>query len=298
MLEMVLDEFINYLATVKNYSRRTLPTYRSTLRLFFAAERLKIPTGITPVITEHYMGKRIEKGMSVNTNASFMVALRAFLIFCNKRGYGAFQLEMFEVPRRVHVKLEYVTPDEVNRMVSVIRRERDRLLLLVLFTSGCRVSEVIQLGVENFNDNKFTVMAKGNKPHVYYFDRSVAERLQVYIQTENITSGAVFCTTTGKPIATPAVTHIVRKAAKLAKISHNVHPHQFRHGFATAALEAGADIRTIQEMLGHEQIQTTMRYAHVTDARMAETHDRFAPKLGSPFALPTPHLAQYLPSFK
>lgn len=283
MIDLVTDEFINYLAVVKNYSKRTLPTYESSLKRYFKEMKIKRPVDVTPESVEKYFAKRIKAGKSVNSNFNIMVALRAFLIFCNRRGYAKAQLEMFEVPKRKRVKTEYVTPEEVNQMVASIKNERDRLILLTLFTSGCRVSELIQLSVESFSGTRFSVIAKGSKPHVYYIDPVIAQRLALYIQIEGITEGQVFRSTTGKPLMAPAIAHIVRKYAKLANISHNVFPHQFRHGFATASLENGVDPRTLQEMMGHDDIHTTMRYMHVTDQRMKESHARFAPKLATPY---------------
>jgi site-specific recombinase XerD len=279
MLDSLIDEFVAYLANVKNYSPRTLPSYRSSLHRFFREAEITDINQITPQKVEKYLEDRKSQGISQNTNATFMNALRALLIFSNKRGYANHQIEMFEVPRRKRTRIEFVTPEEVSAMVDTLKRERDRLMLLVLFTSGCRVSELIQITMENLQGNRFSIMAKGGKPHVYYFDLAVAERLNMYLMMEGITQGPIFTTTTGKPVGTPCITHIVRKAAKDANITHHVHPHQFRHGFATSALEAGADIRTIQEMMGHENIQTTIRYTHVTDNRMKETHNRFAPKV-------------------
>jgi len=282
LLPYVLDSFINYLANVKNYSHRTLPGYRSSLQKFFEAQGIRTPSDITPAVTEDYLARRKLEGIKQNTNATFMNALRAFLIFTNKHGYTTAQLEMFEVPRRELTRIQFVTPDEVNRMVGCLPRERDRLILLTLYTSGARISELIQLSMENWHENSFKVVGKGNRPMVYYFDPTVSDRLRAFCMVQGTTTGPVFRDTTGRPIGQAAVSHMVRKAAKLANISRNVFPHQFRHGFATAALEAGADPRTIQEMLGHTQIQTTMRYMHVTDQRKRETHNKYAPKVTDP----------------
>lgn len=279
---MVLDEFIVYLANVKNYSERTLPTYRSNLLQFFDKSKIDIVTKITPAKAERFIADRKAAGISQNTNATFMNSLRAFITFCNKRGYLRVDLELFEMPKRNRTRIEMVTGEEVNRMVEACSRLRDKLILLMLYTSGVRVSELVQASVENVDGNRFTIIGKGNKPHVCYFDRTVAEQLQQYIQFEGINSGPIFRTTTGKAIHAPAITHIVRKAAKIAKISKHVHPHMFRHGFATSMLENGADVRTVQESLGHEQIQTTMRYLHVTDDRLRESHDKYAPKVLTP----------------
>ena len=277
----VLGEFMVYLAAVKHYSQRTLPTYKSTLIKCFEETNITKITDLTPAVIEDYFAKRIKQGYKVNSNFNCMVAIRAFLKFCIKRGYLNINLELFEPPKRQRTHVEFVTAEEVNRMIDVTPRERDRLMILILYTSGCRVGELVQITVESIRDNKFTVIAKGNKPHVYYFDPAVAERLQNFLYMEHITQGPVFRMTNGKPVGAPAVSNAIRKAVKAAQISKRIHPHTFRHGFATALLENGADPRTVQEMMGHESIQTTMRYMHVTDKRMQESHQSYAPKVST-----------------
>ena len=282
-IDPILGEFITYLATVKNYSPRTLPTYRSTLIKCFEETKITKIHQLTPALVEQYFADRIKQGYKVNSNFNCMVAIRAFLMFCIKRGYSNVNLALFEPPKRQRTHVEFITADEVNRMIEVIPRERDRLMVLILYTSGCRVGELVQLTVENISGNKFTVIAKGNKPHVYYFDPAVAERLQNFLYMEHITQGPVFRMTNGKPVGAPAVSNAIRKAVKAAQISKRIHPHTFRHGFATALLENGADPRTVQEMMGHESIQTTMRYMHVTDKRMEQSHQSYAPKVSTGF---------------
>jgi site-specific recombinase XerD len=289
MLDNVTDEFFNYLLITKNFSERTLPTYRTHLRQFFEAESIKLPAEITYDKAEHYMADRRQEGISQNTNALFMNALRCFLFFCNKRGYTKAQMDLFETPRRKRPRIEWVTPEELNAMVDALGRERDRLILLVFYTSGCRIGEIIQMSAENFRESKFTVQAKGDKQHTYYFDRTVADRLRAFMQMERISTGPIFRKTTGQPIHAPAVAHMVKKAARLAKLGRDVSSHKLRHGFATTSFENGMDMRDLQEQLGHENIQTTQIYTHVSDKRQQESHDRFAPKVYTP----TPVMPQF-----
>jgi integrase/recombinase XerD len=145
------------------------------------------------------------------------------------------------------------------------------------------------MSAENFRENKFTVQAKGDKQHTYYFDRTVADRLRAFMQMERISTGPIFRKTTGQPIHAPAVAHMVKKAAILAKIGRDVSSHKLRHGFATTSFENGMDMRDLQEQLGHENIQTTQIYTHVSDKRQQESHDRFAPKVYTP----TPVMPQF-----
>ncbi len=288
MLENILNEFINHLAYVRNYSPRTLPSYRSMLTKFFELERITVPADITPEKAEHYLAMRKQAGIKQNTNATFMNALRAFLIFCNKKGYARNQLEMYEVPKRERVRVEFLTEDEISRVVAACTRERDRLLMLVMFTSSARVSEIVQMTVENTTGNRFYVIAKGAKPTPYYFDPTVAERLQYYIQMEGITSGPIWRKTNGVPIQAGAIKHIYRMAAKKANINKNVSPHITRRSFATAMYEAGADIYDVKEALGHENVQTTQRYIHYSDRKREQKHAQFAPKVSFPTPVKPP----------
>lgn len=280
---VLVHEFTDYIELVKGYTPVTAVNYKQQLIAFFAWSSIVTLTELTPELVDNYRDYRLERGLSPNTHFNFVIALRAFLKFLNKRKNYNFRLEQFEVPRRKKVHMEYITPDELQKMVDATTRERDRLMLLIAYTSGCRVNELMQISVENLNGNKFRCVVKGGKDHVYHFDPMVANRLYSYMAIEHITTGRVWRDTTSRPVKSNTFTYVVKKAGQRASIPHKVNPHQLRHGFGTAMIENGADIRTVQEMMGHENIQTTQRYLHITGKRMEESHNRYAPKVAESY---------------
>lgn len=281
-MEQALDKFVTYLVNHKNYSTSTASSYRRLMEVFIEQRSIRELSEITPLLVDDYCDERIARGLKIDSNAIFMNCVRSFLRFANRYYDTDYNLEMFEVPRRKGRRTDYLTADEITRMVEVCPRERDRLMLLVGYTSGCRASELVQMTVENTVGNKWHCIVKGGKEHTYYFDPAVAERLQMYMYMMNIYSGSIWRSTTNKPIHVSAYAMMVRNVAKKAGIERSVSSHKLRHGFATAMLENGTDIRTLAEMMGHSSIQTTERYLHITDKRQAEHHQQFAPKVINP----------------
>lgn len=287
-MEAILDKFSAYLVNHKNYSPATAKAYRRLIQSFCEDRGILKPTDITPLVVDDYCDERIARGLKIDSNAIFMNCVRSFIRFSNRYYDTNINLEMFEVPRRKGRRTDYLTAEEITKMVEVCPRERDRLMLLVAFTSGCRASELVQMTCENTRGNKWTCIVKGGKEHTYYFGPSVYERLQMFLYMMNISTGAIWRSTTDKPIKQSAYAMMVRNIAVKAGITRPISSHKLRHGFATAMLENGTDIRTLAEMMGHTSIQTTERYLHVTDKRQAEHHQQFAPKVINPAFPQTP----------
>lgn len=273
-----VERFFAYLFSARNYSPTTIRSYRWYLNKYFDWLDGSIDQ-ITLASIEDFIVHEKSSGKKQNSIVCFVNCIRALVRYLNKHGWDNVSLEMIETPRRERVEVAYFTSDDINKVLSVIGRERDRLVILIMYTSGVRVSEIVQLSVENIHGNRFTVMGKGNKPRSCFMDEAVAERLHEFLRCEMIYEGLVFRSTTGVPIQKPAINYLVRNAVNKAGIQKKLTVHSLRHGFATAALENGADVRTVQELLGHDQIQTTMRYLHVTDKRKQDTHQLYAPKL-------------------
>lgn len=281
-MDEILDKFQTYLVNHKNYSPATAVAYRRLMEVFCESRGIQELTDITPLLVDDYCDERTARGLKIDSNAVFMNCVRSFLRFCNRYYDTTFQLDMYEVPRRKGRRTDYLTAEEITRMVDVCPRERDRLMLLIAYTSGCRASELVQMTVENTVGNKWHCIVKGGKEHTYYFDPSVAERLQLFLYMMSTHTGPIWRSTTDKPIHVSAYAMMVRTIAKKAGITRPISSHKLRHGFATAMMENGTDIRTLAEMMGHSSIQTTERYLHVTDKRQAEHHQQFAPKVINP----------------
>lgn len=277
--DQTLDKYVNYLVNHKNYSPATALSYRRLIEAFIEQRGIKELADITPLVVDDYLDERIARGLKVDSNAIFMNAVRSFLRFCNRYYDTKYDIEVYEVPRRKGRRTDYLTSEEVMRMVEASCRERDRLMVLVAYTSGCRANELLQMTVENIRDNHWTCIVKGGKEHTYFFDPTVAERLQMFIYMNNYPTGAVWRNTTNRPITISCYAMAVRNMAQKAGINRPISTHKLRHGFATAMLENGTDIVTLAEMMGHNSIQTTQRYLHVTNQRQMEHHKLYAPKV-------------------
>ena len=275
----LLDGFYRYLVNHKNYTPTTAQSYRRFIEVFTTARHITELSGITPLVVDDYCDERIARGLRIDSNAVFMNAIRSFLRFCNRYYSTEYSIEAYEVPRRKGRRTDYLTAEEVMRMVDASHRERDRLMVLVAYTSGCRANELLQMTIENLRDSCWTCLVKGGKEHTYYFDPTVAERLRLFLYVCNIHEGAIWRTTTDRPITQSAYAMAVRTMAQKAGIKRPISTHKLRHGFATAMLENGTDIVTLAQMMGHNSIQTTQRYLHITDRRQMEHHQQFAPKV-------------------
>jgi site-specific recombinase XerD len=215
--------------------------------------------------------------VSQNTTAGYANAIRSFLKYLYRRGEKIPDLSVIETPKRIKTEVQWITEEDLEKILRQMHRERDRLIALVLFSSGVRIGELVQLTVDKLNGNTFTVMGKGNRPRTAHIAESVAERLRAYIRVEQL-SGHVFTGQLGEPLKIPAIAQIIRNASIRAGI-HGVHPHSFRHGFATHLIKNGAKVEAVRDMLGHDHIQTTQRYLHLSGEDVREDYDKYAPKL-------------------
>ncbi|MCL2174096.1 tyrosine-type recombinase/integrase [Candidatus Saccharibacteria bacterium] len=230
-----------------------------------------------------------------------LIALRGFLKYCSKREipiYDASKIELAAKERRTSAA--YLTLEEVSRLVAAVDIQeksylRDRAILNLLFSSGMRVSELCQLNRSDINlkRREFQVLGKGNKNRLVFISPSAAESLHDYLRSRTDTTIPLFLNESRNPIAssdsqkirdkkgefrrlTPrSVQRIVSHYAAKAGITKRVSPHTLRHSFATNLLENGADLRSIQTMLGHEDISTTQIYTHMVNPHLRKVHEQF-----------------------
>ena len=281
-------------------SRNTTRNYELYLARLteFGGEELK-PKDITPEWLRKYRLwlNRYEtsqgKGLSVMTQAYHLIALRGFLKYLAKRNIESLPPSLVELPRTHRAQVTFLHVDEIERILAEVPLDtetglRDRAILELLFSTGLRVSELIRLNRDSINlDRKeFVVRGKGQKDRPVFVSDSAAMAIADYLEERKDSLPALFLNnsknqppvgTTGdyRRLTPRSVERIVEKYVREAGITKHVTPHTLRHSFATDLLMNGADLRSVQAMLGHSDISTTQIYTHVTDMQLKNVHEKF-----------------------
>ena len=264
----------------------------------FGGEELK-PEDITPEWLRQYrlwLNRYVtdrKKGLSVTTQNYHLIAFRGFLKYLSKRGIKSLNPTLVELPRTHRPQVTFLHVDEIDRILAEIPLDnetglRDRAILELLFSSGLRVSELINLNRDHVNleRREFMVRGKGQKDRPVFISDQAAEAISDYLAERHDKLPALFLNNSrNRPdadmknderrLTSRSVERIVNKYVRLAGITKHVTPHTLRHSFATDLLMNGADLRSVQSMLGHSNISTTQIYTHVTDPHLREVHERF-----------------------
>lgn len=290
-LDELKIEFLEYLEIEKNRSQLTVRNYDHYLSRFFDWAKIEKPGQITSDLVR---GFRIylnrfedEKGRKMKkvTQDYYIIALRGFLKYLAKRDIETLSSEKIELGKVKERDVEFLELDEVERLIKSAKGEkleslRDRAILELLFSTGLRVSELSGLNIENVNlkSGEFSVRGKGDKIRLVFLSESAKIALNEYTMRRKDVSPALFVSLKGKEVSrlTPrSIERIVKKYAAKAGIVKKITPHTLRHSFATDLLHNGADIRSVQAMLGHSSITTTQIYTHITNRHLKEIHNKF-----------------------
>ncbi|KKS89464.1 MAG: Site-specific recombinase XerD [Candidatus Gottesmanbacteria bacterium GW2011_GWA2_44_17] len=237
-----------------------------------------------------------EKGITLKriTQNYHLIALRSFLKYCIKRDIPVVSPDRIDLPKAESRSLKFLGRDDVERLLSMpeIGKPdglRDKAILETLFSTGLRVSELVKLNRDqiNFDRKEFGVIGKGRRPRVVFLSDSAVRWLSRYMENRTDMLPPLFIRYGGKKpkdndrfgeslrLSARSVERSVEKYVKKAKLSMKITPHGLRHSFATDLLSAGADLRAIQEMLGHKNISTTQIYTHITNPQLKKVHERF-----------------------
>lgn len=297
-LSDTLMEFLEYLEIEQNRSQKTITNYHHYLM------RLVEFTG--DITLEKLTSETVRKWrlwfnrlhdanggeISITTQNYHLIALRSFLKFCSKRSIETLPPEKIELARVKRKQVTFLSRDELEALfaqpdVNTSIGLRDRTILELLFSGGLRVSELVALDKAHISTKRreFTVRGKGQKDRPIFMSEAAASWIDEYLAKRTDSSPALFIRyggakeqdTSGNFLRlTPrSVQRIIARYAKLAGITKKVSPHTLRHSFATDLLMNGADIRSVQTMLGHSDISTTQIYTHVTDPHLKEVHKKF-----------------------
>ena len=295
-MEDSIDEFIRFLAVERGLSQNyQLSTQRSLTEFAewcAAKKRISHPRSVTLPMMSEYLAERKRAGLSASSIKLVVVALKIFFRFlASKAIIERDPSEALALPR-----IERYLPETLNELqveqflekidTKAVHGLRDRAMIELLYASGLRISELANARLENFNfdERMVRVTGKGNKTRLVPVGRKACEALAAYLSTERPkmvkprSSSEIFLSERGTKLTTARIWQIVKKHAKRAGLEKNVYPHLLRHSFATHLLSNGADLRIIQEMLGHADISTTQVYTHVDQQRLKAVHRQFHPR--------------------
>ena len=304
--ELVAD-FLESLEIEKGRSTKTIENYGLYLSRFidlitedFEGQEMIKPSDITPEVLRRFRLKlnrfsdnQNKERLSALTQSYHLIALRGFFKYLAKRGIKSLDPSLIDLPRAAKKQVTFLHFDEIERLLAEIPLDtesglRDRAIIELLFSGGLRVSELCGLNRDSINleRREFMVRGKGKKDRPIFIDRSTAECIEDYLNMRTDTLPALFLnnsanqqiqSTSGdfRRLTPRSIERIVQKYTRLAGITKHVTPHTMRHSFATDLLMNGADIRSVQSLLGHANISTTQIYTHITDPHLKEVHEKF-----------------------
>lgn len=292
-------DFLEYLEIDQNRSQKTIANYDHYLTRLndFAGNDLKV-AGIDIELLRKWrlwlnrLGTNTSDELNKNTQNYHLIALRSFLKYCAKHDISALAPAKVELAKVVRKQVTFLTPEELQRLfeqpkINTLAGARDRAILELLFSSGLRVSELVGLDIDqvNLKRREFMVRGKGQKDRPIFISSEAVDWLNKYLELRTDKAKPLFIRTSGQKNASTdgnylrltarSVQRLVSRYALLAGITKHVSPHTLRHSFATDLLMNGADLRSVQAMLGHSNIATTQIYTHVTDTHLKSVHEQF-----------------------
>lgn len=297
MSELILD-YIEHLEVEGGRSSKTAKNYKLYLERFVEfSDNIFVEKITSEVIRKYRLWLNRYKNdnddeLATITQSYHLIALRGFLTYLSKRDIASLSPEKIELPKISRKQVTFLHYDEVARLLDTIPLDeevglRDRAIVELLFSSGLRVSELVNLNRDHVNTKRreFMVRGKGQKDRPVFIGEAAAARVEDYLASRLDNLPPLFlsysrnnmATTSGdyRRLTARSIQRIITKYARLAGITKHVSPHTMRHSFATDLLMNGADIRSVQSMLGHSNISTTQVYTHVTDEHLREVYEKF-----------------------
>ncbi len=291
-------DFLEYLEIEQNRSQKTIANYDHYLtRLTDFAGDIDVKAIDQELIRKwrlwlNRLGTNTSDELQKTTQNYHLIALRSFLKFCAKQNIPALSADKVELARTTRKQVTFLNPEELDRLFAQPNLEttsglRDRAILELLFSSGLRVSELVGLDREHINlkRREFTVRGKGQKDRPIFISPDAAMWLERYLDKRADNTRPLFIRYSGRKtvdlsgnyhrLTARSVQRLVSRYALMAGITKHVSPHTLRHSFATDLLMNGADLRSVQALLGHSNVATTQIYTHVTDPHLKAIHQKF-----------------------
>lgn len=294
----LINDFIEHLEVEKGRSSKTAENYKLYLERFveFTGD-IEVEKITTETIRKYrlwlnrYQNENNEE-LAIITQNYHLIALRGFLNYLSKRDIKSLSPNKIELPKVSRKQVTFLDKEEISRLISVIDTSelsglRDRAIVELLFSSGLRISELVNLNKDHVNTKRreFTVRGKGKKDRPVFISENASEHLQNYLNKRTDSLAPLFLSYSRnvsslndgsyRRLSPRSIQRMIERYARLAGITKHVSPHTMRHSFATDLLMNGADIRSVQSILGHSNIATTQVYTHVTDKHLKEVFEKF-----------------------
>lgn len=297
-------QFLEYIEIERGRSVKTVENYDHYLEVFLTFAKVKQPGDLTEEMVREFRlwlnrqpGTKVggrRDSMKRRTQNYYLIALRAFLKYLRKRNIESLSPERIELAKVPERSLDLISPAELERLMAApdtatLQGLRDRAILELFFSTGLRISELCGLSTDDvdLSRDEFSVRGKGDKVRVVFLSDTAKAMLRAYLQKRKDMSDALFVqygknakAASDARISPRSVQRMLKHCAIKAGITRKVTPHVIRHSFATDLLSNGADLRSVQALLGHANIATTQVYTHVTDKHLRDVHKRFHGKRG------------------
>ncbi len=303
-------QFLEYVEIERGRALNTVRNYEHYLDVFFKFGKITHTADINEdILREFRLHLNRSKGVKIKGQSQgtmkkssqnyYLIALRSFLKYLRKRGVTAMMPDVIELAKTGSRDIDPLSGDELKRFLNapltknlnkenktetpdeILARLRDHAILELFFSTGLRLSELCSLNRDlDLSKDEFSIRGKGDKVRVVFISDNARKALQEYLKArkdfaEPLFAGMSFKKSTDARLTPKSIQRIVKQYATIAGISKRVTPHVLRHSFATDLLSNGADIRSVQVMLGHANIATTQVYTHVTDKQLRDVHKKF-----------------------
>lgn len=296
-MKKILEHFIGYLALERGLSENSTQAYYSDLDSFTDHLQENHILTFPEVTRDHileFLSRCKEEGMETATLARRLVSIKVFFRYLvQEKELKSNITDIMSSPKLWRILPDFLSGEEISRFLQAFSARskdplefRNRCMMEILYSCGLRVSEManLKLGDIVFDENIIRVLGKGSKERIVPIGKTALMLIQKYIRSirpQLLKENSVpylFLSNNGKKLDRERIWMVVKEAAKRANITKEVHPHTLRHSFASHLLENGADLRAIQEMLGHADISTTQIYTHISAKRLLSVHKKFHPR--------------------
>lgn len=287
-MDRYIEKFIRYLEIEKNYSKYTISNYRLDLEGFKKFLGDSALDKIDYLVLRKYLAILKEKNLKNRTVGRHLSTLRSFFKFLIREGYLKNNpIAGLSSPRQEKPLPLFLTEEEVTKLIGAVKLNdergfRDRAVVETFYSTGIRVSELVGLNIEDvdFIGGVAKVIGKGKKERIVPIGDIALSAIRAYLERrkKEQEAGALFLNKSGKRITDRGIRNIIDKYIRIASIRQGVSPHTLRHSFATHLLNRGADLRSVQELLGHVNLSTTQIYTHLTTEKLKKVYDKAHPR--------------------